>query len=139
MENGSKLCSNVSESFPKTLFTDLVYIFTVQYFFHKIWNILTSFMISQLQRNVRTAKSLTGKCAYDEVCLRKSVLTAKCPYGEISLRRSVFTAKCPHGEMYHGKMSHGEFLRRKAREPLLVSVNAEDNKLFQYYASVKFF
>ena len=61
-----------------------------------------------LQRNVRTAKSLTAKCPYGEVSLRRSVLTAKCPHGEMSLRRSVRTAKCPYGELSYGEVSYGE-------------------------------
>ena len=51
-----------------------------------------------LQRNVRTAKSLTDQCPYGQVSLRWIVLTAKCSYGEASSRRNFLTARtvnCP--------------------------------------------
>ena len=50
-----------------------------------------------LRRNVRTAKSLTAKCPYGEVSVRRSVRTAKCPYGELS-----------YGEMSYDEKSYGE-------------------------------
>ena len=53
-------------------------------------------VLRNLRRNVRTTKSLTAKCPYVEVSLRRSALTAKCPYGEVSVQRSVRTAKIPY-------------------------------------------
>ena len=52
-------------------------------------------VLRSLRRNFRTEKSLTAKCPYGEVSLRRNVFTAKCPYGEVSVRRRVRTANCP--------------------------------------------